>query len=142
MLKQVNPREVFERMFANEIGTEAQANLSERKRHRKSILDFVLEDAKSLQPKVSHNDKLKLDEYLTSIREIEQRIDRAEQTGSEHEDLIRGFAAPEGIPDEAHEHLRLLGDMMVLAFQTDVTRVCSLMFANACLLYTSPSPRD
>ncbi|NCF85010.1 MAG: DUF1552 domain-containing protein [Verrucomicrobiaceae bacterium] len=129
--KQVNPREVFERLFANEIGKDVQANQSERKRHRKSILDFVLEDANSLQGKVSHSDRLKLDEYLTSIREIEQRVERAETTGSEHDDLIRGFVAPEGVPDDFQEHTRLLGDMMVLAFQTDVTRVCSFMVANA-----------
>ena len=129
--KLVNPREVFERLFANEIDKEVDASKSQRLRHRKSILDFVLEDAKQLQGKVSYNDKTKLDEYLTSVREIEQRIQRAEETGSEHEELVRGYVAPEGIPDLAQDHLRLLGDMMVLAFQTDVTRVCSFMFANA-----------
>ena len=129
--KLVNPREVFERLFANEIGKDVDEGRSVRQRHRKSILDFVLADANSLQNKVSQNDKAKLDEYLTSIREIEQRIEQAEKTGSNHEELIRGYVAPEGIPDLAQDHLRLLGDMMVLAFQTDVTRVCSFMFANA-----------
>ncbi len=131
MAKLVNPREVFERLFANEIGQEVDARQAQRRRYRKSILDFVLADAKDLEHRVSQNDKQKLDEYLTSIREIELRVDRAEQSGSEHDDLIRGFAAPAGTPDSAEEHLRLLGDMIVLAFQTDVTRVCSLMFGNA-----------
>jgi hypothetical protein len=130
--KLVNPREVFERLFANELGKEVDASQAQRRRHRKSILDFVLEDAKSLDRKVSQNDRQKLDEYLTSIRDIEQRIERAEHSsGSDHEGLIRGFSAPEGIPDSAEAHLRLLGDMVVLAFQTDVTRVCSFMFADA-----------
>lgn len=131
MAKMVNPREVFERLFANEIAKEVGESQSQRKRHRRSILDFVLDDAKSLQNKVSRSDQQKLDEYLTSVREIELRVQRAEETGSQHEDLIRGFAAPEGIPDAADEHLRLLGDMIVLAFQTDVTRVATFMFANA-----------
>lgn len=131
MAKLVNPREVFERLFANEIGEEVDERQEQRRRYRKSILDYVLADAKSLERRVSTDDKQKLDEYLTSVREIELRIDRAEQTGSEHDDLIRGFAAPTGIPDTAEDHLRLLGDMIVLAFQTDVTRVCSMMFGNA-----------
>ena len=131
MPKLVNPREVFERLFANELGSEVDASQAQRRRYRKSILDFVLEDAKSLDRRVSQSDQHKLDEYLTSIRDIEQRIERSERSGSDHEAIVRGFAAPEGIPDSAEEHLRLLGDMIVLAFQTDVTRVCSFMFANA-----------
>ena len=70
-----------------------QANQSERKRHRKSILDFVLEDANSLQGKVSHSDRLKLDEYLTSIRDIEQRVERAEKLGSRLPQLRQEAAA-------------------------------------------------
>ena len=131
MAKLVNPREVFERLFANEIRREVDANQARRKLYRKSILDFVLEDAKSLERQVSRNDQHKLEEYLTAIREIEQRIERAEGSGVGQDEVLRGFAAPEGFPDSAEGHLRLLGDMIVLAFQTDVTRVCSFMFANA-----------
>ncbi len=131
MAKLVNPREVFERFFSNEIGGERDAAEERRLRHRRSILDFVLDDAKSLERRVSDHDRQKLDEYLTSVREIEMRVERAEGGGSEHRDLVEQYGVPVSIPDSAEEHLRLLGDMIVLAFQTDVTRVCSLMFGNA-----------
>lgn len=131
MPKMVNPREVFERLFANELGKEVAESQTLRRRYRKSILDFVLEDAKRLERKASTSDQQKLDEYLTSIREIEQRIERAEKPGSLTDELIANYQHPEGIPDSAEGHLRLLGDMLVLAFQTDVTRVATFMFANA-----------
>jgi hypothetical protein len=78
MAKETNPRLVFERLFGNDREGERNESLARRQRYRKSILDFVLEDARSLTKKVSGNDRQKLDEYLTAVREIEQRIERAE----------------------------------------------------------------
>jgi hypothetical protein len=104
---------------------------AERSSYRKSVLDYVLDDAKRLENKVGNSDKQKLDEYLTSVREIERRIEGAEDSEGDVQKAITYFGRPEGTPDTAEGHLRLLGDMMVLAFQTDQTRVSSFMFANA-----------
>lgn len=129
--KETNPRAVFERLFSNELQTEISERDLRRERYRKSILDFVREDAKRLESKVSYNDRQKLHEYLTGIREIEGRIERMEADTSEQLRVVSEVDCPEGIPEAYQEHLRLMGDMLVLAFQTDVTRVATFMFANA-----------
>lgn len=131
MAKETNPRAVFERLFANEIKKEVLERQGRRENYRKSILDFVLDDARSLRSRVNGNDQQKLDEYLTAVREIERRVERVENMDREVARIVQGAEVPEGIPDGYMEHIRLMGDMMVLAFQTDVTRVCSFMFANA-----------
>ncbi|MCB1099994.1 MAG: DUF1552 domain-containing protein, partial [Verrucomicrobiae bacterium] len=132
MQKLVNPRDVFERLFSDQLQTQSQKERALRERKRKSILDVVMQDVKSLNGSLGSNDQQKLDEYLTSIREIEQRIQRAESGNSETRDLVNSYEAPEpGTPESIDQHLRLLGDMMVLAFQTDTTRVSTFMFANA-----------
>ena len=131
MMKMTDPREVFERLFGDVAGQGAKRATAERSSYRKSVLDYVLDDARRLENKVGSSDRQKLDEYLTSVREIEKRIESAEDTGGEMQRAISHFGRPEGKPDTAGEHLRLLGDMMVLAFQTDTTRVSSFMFANA-----------
>ena len=91
----------------------------------------MLEDARSLTRKVSGNDRQKLDEYLVAVREIEQRIQRAEGESVSKSSVLAGLEKPEGVPDSYQEHIRLMGDMMILAFQTDVTRVSTFMLANA-----------
>jgi hypothetical protein len=93
---------------------------------QKSILDTVLEDAKSLQSKVSAGDRRKLDEYFSSVRDIEQRIERAEKFTAQMPDV----KIPEGIPDSYEEHIRVMFDLMVLAFQTDTTRLATFMLAH------------
>lgn len=130
MTKEVNPRLVFERLFGNAVGTEVSEQQARRRRFKKSILDFVLEDAHRLESKASHRDRQKLDEYLTAVREIEQRIEKAESTAAERPDYIREFEAPRGVPASYEEHLQMMGDLMVLAFQSDTTRVCTFMLAN------------
>lgn len=130
MTKEVNPRLVFERLFGNQIQTEETESLVRRKRLRKSILDFVLDDAHRLEKRASYRDKQKLGEYLTAVREIEQRIERAERDANERPDYLTEFDAPEGIPASYEEHIKLLGDLMVLAFQADVTRISTFMLAN------------
>ena len=93
----------------------------------KSILDFALEDAQQLRGRLGLNDRRKLDEYLTSVREIEKRIARTDDAKA---DLPPGFARPAGIPQDYAEHVRLMFDIMALAFQTDTTRICTFMYAN------------
>ena len=131
MAKETNPRLVFERLFGNGSKGERNESLARRQRYQKSILDFVLEDARSLTRKVSGNDRQKLDEYLVAVREIEQRIQRAEGESVSNSSVLAGLGKPEGVPDSYQEHIRLMGDMMILAFQTDVTRVSTFMLANA-----------
>src|SRR5262249_26444150 len=107
---------------------EALAARLQRDRYRKSILDFVREDAERLQTELGATDRRKLDEYLTSVREIEQRLVRA----SQHTEPVKqpDYAMPAGIPKELQDHIRLMCDMMVLAFQGDLTRIATLVLAN------------
>jgi hypothetical protein len=123
MPKMVNPRLVFDRLFSTDSG----ANRARRDAQRRSILDFVREESTTLQSGLSANDLRKLDEYFTAIRDIEQRIERAARLPIP---ATPDIALPAGVPTVYQEHLRLLGDLMVLAFQTDSTRVCTFVFAN------------
>jgi hypothetical protein len=125
--KEVNPRLVFERLFGNGNMEEASESQELRQRYQRSILDFVLEDANDLRGRLGNRDKQKLDEYLTSVREIEERLDRLDKANI---NVKGGTRIPSGVPKDYEEHLRLMGDMMVLAFQTDLTRVATFMFAN------------
>ncbi|WP_437206825.1 DUF1552 domain-containing protein [Planctomicrobium sp. SH664] len=123
MPKEIDPQIVFERLF----GTTSGGQSVNRDRKRKSVLDFVREDSGSLSNKLGRNDQAKLDEYFTSIREIETRIDRADKFPP----LARpAYEMPAGIPRQFEEHLRLMCDMIVLAFQADITRVTTMLFAN------------
>lgn len=121
--KEVNPKLVFERLFATVPDTERAA----RDKRRKSILDLVREDAGDLQGRISDSDQRKLDEYFSSIRDIELRIERAAKLP---EIKTPDYAKPSGVPGDYQEHLRLMCDLMVLAFQTDVTRVATFVLAN------------
>ena len=123
MGKEVNPKLAFERLF----GGQDTAKAAERDFYRKSILDFVAGDAERLKKNVGVNDKRKLDEYFSSVREIEQRITRASEDNQKRTPTI---TAPTGIPDELHEHVQLMYDLMLVAFQTDTTRIATLMLAN------------
>jgi hypothetical protein len=132
MTKETNPRAVFERLFGNDIRKEMDENRAKRFRYRKSILDFVLDDARQLRSRVGGNDRQKLDEYLTAVREIEKRVERFEQAhGGVGKVLADYDEVPDGIPDSYEEHIRLMGDMMILAVQADVNRVSTFMMANA-----------
>lgn len=125
--KEVNPRLVFERLFGSQT-TEDPESYARRQRYRLSILDFVSEEADLLKKQVGSRDRQKLDEYLTGVREIEARIEKFE---AQNRQLIAsGFKQPAGIPSDFGEHIRLMSDMLVLAFQTDLTRIATFMFAN------------
>jgi hypothetical protein len=127
--KEVDPKLIFQRLFANQKPTESARAASERDALRKSILDYVADDAKQLQQRLGRTDQRKLDEYLTGIREIERRM---EISGEPMDDSsVVDYPVPPGIPSEYREHLRLMCDLMVLAFQTDSTRIATFMFADA-----------
>ena len=122
-----NPRLVFERMFGTGPRGERQRNFQERQERQKSLLDFVLEDVHSLQRKIPKRDSHKLDEYLTSVRQIETRIVQSEALGAVQDPDVN---TPRGVPDDYGEHMDLMYDMLLLAFQTDSTRVASLLLAH------------
>ena len=126
--KEVDPRLVFERFFGNGNAGETRESRDRRGRYKQSILDFVMEDAKQLQKQLGVQDQRKLDEYFSGVREIEQRLEWAERASDEAE--TAGVKRPAGIPRDYGAHLRLMSDMMVLAFQADLTRVSTFMFAN------------
>jgi hypothetical protein len=128
MAKEINPRLVFERLFANQATGEAKTALAKRDRYRLSVLDFVMEDARQLKNRLGSNDQRKLDEYLAAVRALEVRISKA---GSSSAPSAAGKRdTPAGIPTDYREHLRLMADMIVLAFQSDLTQIVTLVFAN------------
>ena len=126
MSKEVDPKLVFERLFSSQIKGESDAARAKREQYNKSVLDFVRDDADSLRSKLGSTDQRKLDEYLTAVREIEQRVARAGKDAAGP----KGITPPAGVPKELTEHIRLLGDLMVLAWQGDLTRVSTFVFAN------------
>ncbi len=129
MAKEIDPRLVFERLFGGEDSARNRQARVERINLRRSLLDYVADDARRLQRRVGTSDQRKLDEYLTSVREIERRLDRSDDEPTQI-DSAR-YDKPTGIPADYAEHVRLMMDMMVLAFQTDQTRICTCMFAHA-----------
>lgn len=126
MPPEVDPRQVFDRLFGNGHSGEMDEARIKRDRYRKSVLDFALDDARRLKADLGYTDRRKLDEYLTAVRELEQRIERANSFASEMPDYHR----PTGVPRSYEEHLRLQFDLLALAFQTDSTRVASYIMAH------------
>ncbi len=125
---EIDPRQVFERLFGNGLLDEVDENRERRRRYQKSILDFALEDAKQLQKNLGSTDRRKLDEYLTAVRELEQRIEKAEKFAAQLPNYNRPNGIPSG-PDGFEKHIRLMYDLLALAFQTDSTRVATFMIA-------------
>jgi hypothetical protein len=123
--KEINPRLVFDRLFGGPLGGDGDEDRGPRQ--RKSVLDHVTEDARHFATELGASDRRKLDEYLTSVREVEQRVSRVRPA------LAAGKATyprPLGIPIDYEEHLRLMADLLVLAFQSDLTRIVTFVFAN------------
>ena len=118
------PALAFDRLFKDEV-----------QRGERSVLDAVLTEANDFRQKISSTDRRKLDEYLNSVREVEKRIEGAGKKGE-----LQGWRPtldkpnvprpPEGIPQKIADHMRLMCDILVLAFQTDTTRVCTLKLNN------------
>lgn len=116
-----DPRVAFEKLFGVG-GTSAER--AERRRTRRSILDFVSGEMSSIKAMLSPEDKARLDRYLTDIREVERRIQRVEARNSSGE--VRELPeAPAGVPDSFAEHVKLMFDIQALAFAADITRVFS-----------------
>jgi len=129
---EINPRVVFERLFG--LGGSTGDRLS-RMRTDRSLLDFVADDLKSLEGGLATGDRRKLDEYLGNVREIERRIQRAEQQAHALPDVPN---APVGVPEAYVEHVALLFDLLALAFQSDQTRVFTFMMAREVSQRTYP----
>lgn len=130
MPPEVNPRLVFERLFGDEEGGLDPAARAKRQRYEKSILDLVQEDTRTLQRSLGPTDRRKLDEYLYAVREIEKRMEAAERRAADGDvPPAPAMEKPSGIPIDFTEHVRLMLDLMVLAFQVDLTRVATFLFA-------------
>ncbi len=128
--KEINPKAVFERLFGGGSSKERDAQQAKRDQYNKSILDFVREDTKSLSNQLGINDQRKLEEYLASIRDIELRIAKIEETKNAKVTPPSNVKAPANTPHDFQEHVRIMGDLMVLAFQTDLTRVVTFPLSN------------
>src|SRR5687767_13921922 len=121
---EIYPALAFDRLFKDEVS-----------KGDKSVLDAVLTDAKDLRRHISANDQRKLDEYLDSVRDVEQRIENAGRKGELH-GWRPTLSAPniprpaDGIPQDVAEHMRLMCDILVLGFQTDTTRITTLKLNN------------
>jgi len=121
---EIYPALAFDRLFKDEV-----------QRGDKSVLDAVLDDASSLRRRISRSDQSKLDEYLHSVRDVEQRIEGAGRKGE-----LQGWRPTlqkpnmprpaDGIPQDIAEHMRLMADILVLGFQTDATRISTLKLNN------------
>lgn len=126
--KEINPRLVYERLFGK-----ALSSASEKAESYQNLLDFVLEDARRLRPRLGRDDQFKMDEYLDSVRAVEKRIEFATKGDRDWQPEIDEHAlamAKPGVPAEFRDHIGIMLDLIVLGFQTDSTRVASLMFAN------------
>jgi hypothetical protein len=124
---EANPRRVFERLFGDGKPGERVKNLDRRLQEDKSVLDFVLEDARTMEKRLAGGDRQKLDQYLTGIREIESRIQKTERFGRVKDP---GVETPAGIPGDYGDHLQLMFDILVLAFQSDSTRLATFLLAH------------
>ena len=125
---EVNPRVVFERLFGDGDSTDPAARLSLLEQ-RRSILDYVAGSIDRLETKLGPRDRGKLSEYLEAIRDIERRIQKAEQQNSSLK--IPVMERPSAVPETFEEHFKLMVDLQVIAFQTDMTRVITFMLGRA-----------
>lgn len=129
LARELNPRFVYERLLRS---AKPQGSAARRDA---LLLDLVIDDAKELSRQLGAEDRRRMDEYLQSVRSIEQRLSRQHQTGasswSPRAELDPAEAPAESLPDQFPDHVRLMLDMIALAFQTDTTRICTFMFGNA-----------
>jgi len=118
-----NPRVVFERLFGDSGSTDPAVRLARLKEDR-SILDSVIEKVVDLQQGIGPGDRQKIGQYLDAVRDVERRIQKAEEQSARELPLVQ---QPAGIPATFEEHMRLMFDLQLLAYQTDLTRVASFM---------------
>jgi hypothetical protein len=119
---EINPQVVFERMFGD--GSSPELRRARRER-QSSILDSVTDSLSDLMPQVSHVDRVRLEQYTEDVREIERRMTIAAKASTE----VPNFAAPYGVPESFHEHIQIQFDLLALAFQADITRVATVLYA-------------
>jgi len=123
---ELSPRALFERLFGDGESTDPAVRIRRMNQDR-TILDTVRGDISSLQPALGPRDKSKLDEYLEGIRDIERRIQKAEEQSSTMKMPV--MERPTGIPEAFEDHTKLMSDLIVIAYQTDMTRVITYMLA-------------
>ncbi|HUR38256.1 MAG TPA: DUF1552 domain-containing protein, partial [Planctomycetota bacterium] len=125
--KEINPRAVFTRLFGDPNQIAADRDRAKQALYRRSVLDLVSGDAKSLDATLGLADRRKLEEYLEAVRTIEKQIQASEKDESRR---LPAMEAPEGIPAEFPAYVRLMMDLLVVAFQTDSTRISTFVLAN------------
>ncbi|MBO0861255.1 MAG: DUF1552 domain-containing protein [Chloracidobacterium sp.] len=121
-----NPRSIFERLFGDVDGADAATRMAMFER-QKSILDYVSGSLDRLNGKLGAGDRAKLDEYAEAIRDIERRIQKAEQQNASMK--LPAMERPTAVPEEFEDHVKMVMDLMTVAFQADLTRVITLMMA-------------
>jgi Protein of unknown function (DUF1552) len=118
-----NPRVVFERLFGDSVSTDPKARRA-RIAQDKSVLDSVIQEAATLKGSLGQNDRVKIVEYLDAIRDVERRIQRAEEQSARELPIVEH---PAGVPAAFDDHVQLMCDLQVLAYQADLTRVATFM---------------
>jgi Protein of unknown function (DUF1552) len=124
LMAENNPRVLFERMFGSSDSTDARVRAS-RLRQDQSLVDSVSDRVSQLQRQLGHADNRKVNDYLASLRDVERRIQKAEEQSSKD---LPDVTQPAGIPANFEEHVRLLYDLQLLAYQSDLTRVITFMY--------------
>lgn len=119
---EINPQTIFERMFGDGSSPELR---KARREQQASILDSVNGSLKELLPEVSHSDRVRLEQFTDDVREIERRLGIAAKASSE----VPSVAVPYGVPESFHEHIQIQSDLLSLAFQGDITRVATMLYA-------------
>ena len=129
MAKEINPALVFDRLFAGQAVKETRTAQSTREKYRKSVLDFVLDDAQQLHKKLPAVDQRKLDEYLYSVRDVEKRLNGTERLRMTEEG-VPDYPRPSGVPRELAKHAELMIDMLMLVMHCDpslATSCCTII---------------
>ncbi len=124
LMAENNPRVLFERMFGSSDSTDPRVRAA-RLNQDKSLLDSVSERVNQLQHQLGASDNRKMNDYLASLRDVERRIQKAEEQSSKE---LPDVAQPAGIPEKFEDHVRLLYDLQLLAYQSDLTRVITFMY--------------
>jgi len=124
LMAENNPRVLFERMFGASDSTDSRVRASRLQQDR-SLLDSVNARVNQLQGKLGKADNRKMDDYLTSLRDVERRIQKAEEQSAKE---LPDMTQPVGVPDNFEAHVRLLYDLQLLAYQSDLTRVITFMY--------------
>lgn len=124
LMAENNPRVLFERMFGSSDSTDPRVRASRLKQDQ-SLLDSVNDRVNQLQKKLGRADNRKVNDYLASLRDVERRIQKAEEQSATQ---LPDVTQPAGIPDNFEQHVRLLYDLQLLAYQSDLTRVITFMY--------------